>query len=159
MKDLRLELAQYISETLKQVGARQLYDKDFSKLKVQIWEMSNTQLSKQKLIDNIRTLIRKIVKPSDKPSVVNYLAERYTECAKRVLAIKDDLYCIITNVCDSNGKVINALVDSYVHARNRREARHKYCVGTPDRTRYQIVDVAKVIGYKVQDKQGLILSV
>jgi hypothetical protein len=72
---------------------------------------------------------------------------------------KDPLYCVVVNICNKKGVLIRPLVDSYIHAKTQQEAYLKYCLSAPDRKRYQIVSVAPVVGYKIQDKQGLILSV
>lgn len=67
------------------------------------------------------------------------------------------LYCVAIEEW-VKGKVIDTHL-VYIHADDTRHACRIYRQSQPNAIRYHVVTAGKVIAYKIQDPQGIILSV
>lgn len=71
---------------------------------------------------------------------------------------KQPLFAIAVEVRAIDGQITHTSIE-YIHADDTANALYKFRLTCPNPRKFHVVSVGPVIGFHVEDKQGLILSV
>lgn len=71
---------------------------------------------------------------------------------------KRALFCIAVEIFDEKNVMIGTSLE-YLHANDIANAKYLFRLTAPNTKKHRIVSVGSVIGYRVEDKQGKVLSV